>query len=282
MIIRITLDNFLSFNDKQSLYLLPTESYQDLDSIPYCKTNDFHILSQALIMGANGSGKSNLYKALQFLKQFVKYRNGTLMKSLPQVYCNISDENMLKTTVLEFAFLINEDIYEYEINKELYEISKVKNYVYSERLYVNGEFVSGDAFFILYDWIENNLHLYDQHYFDSLPVPDLSTPNLVKIDDIKNILFSETKPNTNSVIYIDNFDDGIDHTTCCEIVSDYVKNVTSESRNQLIVNSHANLLMDNALIDRDEIFLLEVNSKHESKIIGVGNYRLPARTKKRG
>ena len=259
MIIRITLDNFLSFNDEQSLYLLPTESYQELESIPYCKSNDFHILSQALIMGANGSGKSNLYKALQFLKQFVKFRNGTLMKSLPQVYCKISDENMLKTTVLEFSFLINEDIYEYEINKDLYEISKVKNYVYSERLYVNGEFVSGDAFFILFDWIENNLHLYDQQYFDSLPVPDLSTPNLVKIDEIKNILFSKTKPTMNSVIYIDNFDDGIDHATSCEIVSDYVKNVTSDSRNQLIVNSHANPLMDNALIDRDEIFVLEVN-----------------------
>jgi len=275
MIIRITLDNFLSFNDEQSLYLLPTESYQELESIPYCKSNDFHILSQALIMGANGSGKSNLYKALQFLKQFVKFRNGTLMKSLPQVYCKISDENMLKTTVLEFAFLINEDIYEYKI-------SKLQNCVYQEGLYVNGEFVSGDAFFILFDWIENNLHLYDQQYFDSLPVPDLSTPNLVKIDEIKNILFSKTKPTMNSVIYIDNFDDGIDHATSCEIVSDYVKNVTSDSRNQLIVNSHANPLMDNALIDRDEIFVLEVNSKHESKIIGVGNYRLPARTKKRG
>jgi AAA15 family ATPase/GTPase len=275
MIIRITLDNFLSFNNEQSLYLLPSESYQDLDFIPYCKTNDFHILFQALIMGANGSGKTNLYKALQFLKQFVKFRNGILMKSLPQVYCNISDDNMLKTTVLDFAFLINEDIYEYKI-------SKLQNCVFQEGLYVNGEFVSGDAFFILYDWIENNLYLYDQHYFDSLPVPDLSTPNLVKIDEIKNILFSKTKPNTNSVIYIDNFDDGIDHSTCCEIVSDYIKNVTSDSRNQLIINTHAITLMDYALIDRDEIFVLEVNSKHETKIIGVGDYRLPARTKKRG
>lgn len=71
MLLRLILKNFLSFNDLEQFDLFPNHKrlthnnhiYQG-DSIP-------SVLKMSVIYGANGAGKSNLIKALGFIRRFV-------------------------------------------------------------------------------------------------------------------------------------------------------------------------------------------------------------------
>ncbi len=70
MLIRFTVENFLSFKDKQVFSLIPGKGTLK----PKHKTNlvnGISVLKTAVVFGANASGKSNLIKAIDFGKQIV-------------------------------------------------------------------------------------------------------------------------------------------------------------------------------------------------------------------
>jgi AAA15 family ATPase/GTPase len=70
MLIRFTVQNFLSFRDKEVFSLIPGKG----TSKPQHKTqpvNGHSVLKTAVVFGANASGKSNLIKAIEFGKKLV-------------------------------------------------------------------------------------------------------------------------------------------------------------------------------------------------------------------
>lgn len=70
MLIRFTIQNFLSFRDKQVFSLIPSKRR----SKPQHKTkpvDGISVLKTAVIFGANASGKSNLVKSIEFGKRLV-------------------------------------------------------------------------------------------------------------------------------------------------------------------------------------------------------------------
>lgn len=70
MLIRFTVENFLSFRDKQVFSLIPSKGTLK----PQHKTkpvNNISVLKTAVVFGANASGKSNLIKAIEFGKKVV-------------------------------------------------------------------------------------------------------------------------------------------------------------------------------------------------------------------
>lgn len=76
MIIRLTIENFLSFNDKCELLLTPGRTRNLSHHIIKANNNkDFSTLKAAVIYGANASGKSNFAKSLSFLKEMVTNPN---------------------------------------------------------------------------------------------------------------------------------------------------------------------------------------------------------------
>jgi hypothetical protein len=71
MLIRLTLNNFLSFREEVSFSMVPTREKQHSERVFSHKERELSILPIAALYGANGSGKSNFYKAVEFLRDLV-------------------------------------------------------------------------------------------------------------------------------------------------------------------------------------------------------------------
>jgi len=66
MLIRFEVENFLSFNDKQTLSMIATkdDDMKDTHCIGPKSRPDLMLLKAAAVYGPNASGKSNLIKAI--------------------------------------------------------------------------------------------------------------------------------------------------------------------------------------------------------------------------
>ena len=70
MLLRLILKNFLSFDDEVQFDMFPNMKRTQLTNHIYTDLCDVPLLKQAAIYGSNGAGKSNIVKALEFLRAF--------------------------------------------------------------------------------------------------------------------------------------------------------------------------------------------------------------------
>ena len=70
MLLRFTVSNFLSFAEEVEFNMFPASLKTHKDHV-YDLGNGIDVLKAAAIYGANGSGKSNFVKAIQFLDTFI-------------------------------------------------------------------------------------------------------------------------------------------------------------------------------------------------------------------
>ncbi len=75
MILRLLLKNFLSFNDDTQFDMFPNLKRTSLSGHVKKYEDRVNVLKMAAIYGANGAGKSNLLKAINFLKAFATDKN---------------------------------------------------------------------------------------------------------------------------------------------------------------------------------------------------------------
>lgn len=68
MILRVILKNFLSFNDEVQFDMFPNMKRTTLSNHITMLNEKLPVLKMAAIYGANGAGKSNLLKGINFLK----------------------------------------------------------------------------------------------------------------------------------------------------------------------------------------------------------------------
>ncbi|WP_420460886.1 AAA family ATPase [Neolewinella sp.] len=73
MLIRLVVNNFLSFGEEREFNMLPNERYKKLPHHTYSVGSE-SVLKLAAVYGANAAGKSNLVKALEVLKSFVNQK----------------------------------------------------------------------------------------------------------------------------------------------------------------------------------------------------------------
>lgn len=130
MLIRFTVENFLSFKDREVFSLIPgrgtLKSHHKSKSIKGTSA-----LKTAVVYGANASGKSNLIKAIEFGKELIlkgnkteqpiKYSSFKLDKKLLNQNSRIEYEIQHKDKNYAYGFVFNSK----EVIEEwLYEISK--------------------------------------------------------------------------------------------------------------------------------------------------------------
>ena len=130
MLIRFTVENFLSFKDREVFSLIPgrgtLKSHHKSKSI-----KGISALKTAVVYGANASGKSNLIKAIEFGKELIlkgnkaeqpiKFSSFKLDKKLLKQNSRIEYEIQHKNKNYAYGFIFNSK----EIIEEwLYEISK--------------------------------------------------------------------------------------------------------------------------------------------------------------
>ena len=70
MLLRLIIKNFLSFDDEVQFDMFPNMKRTQMANHIYTDLYDVPVLKQAAIYGQNGAGKSNLVKAMEFIRAF--------------------------------------------------------------------------------------------------------------------------------------------------------------------------------------------------------------------
>jgi uncharacterized protein len=112
MLIRFIVSNFLSFKDETEFNML-TGNYQRHPHHVYHLNHDVNVLKAAAIYGANGAGKSNLIKAIAFLKDLVINKKKNVLSSLHKF--KLEPKYASKPTHFEIEFETNGKTFSYGI-----------------------------------------------------------------------------------------------------------------------------------------------------------------------
>lgn len=125
MLIRFVVENFLSFNEEIEFKMMAGNFKTHKNHV--CNQSNLDILKTSIIYGANGAGKSNLIKAIDFFKNIVL--DGKVNKSVNSKKFKLNSENKEKNINFEIEFSLDKKIYSYGfslnnsivINEWLYE-----------------------------------------------------------------------------------------------------------------------------------------------------------------
>lgn len=113
MLIEFRIGNFRSFAEPQTFSLVASSDTRHPDNcIPFGKR---HLLKSAAVFGANASGKSNLVKAIDFMRLFVLH-SATRMNvgdEIPVVPFQLNAESRRQTSFFEVQFVVEEVRYQY-------------------------------------------------------------------------------------------------------------------------------------------------------------------------
>ncbi|MDM8566033.1 ATP-binding protein [Candidatus Halobeggiatoa sp. HSG11] len=110
MLIRFTVENYLSFNQRIDFNMLASEEANHSHHV--VDRNKRKLLRSSLLYGANGSGKSNLIKAMGFARDFIVDGVGK-NKNIELKPFKLQDGNQQKPARFEFEFFCAGRAYAY-------------------------------------------------------------------------------------------------------------------------------------------------------------------------
>lgn len=109
MLIKISVENFKSFDKREELSMISSSKVQ-VNKNHRVKIKQTNLLKNAVVYGANASGKSNLVAAFAFIKE-------VLMEGLPMGsvndFCRNAEENKTRKSVFELQFTVGDTFYAY-------------------------------------------------------------------------------------------------------------------------------------------------------------------------
>ncbi len=111
MIVSFSLENWMSFKDPVRFSMVASREQQHKERIPKVSKYHMGILPIAAIYGGNASGKTNFFKALNFVKGLVV--KGTQPDGIIPCEPFLLDRSAEKPSRFSFELLIEDNIYEY-------------------------------------------------------------------------------------------------------------------------------------------------------------------------
>ena len=141
MLIRFTVENFLSFKDEVEFSMVAGRTRRHRDHIiSNGKKSDIRLLKAAVIYGANASGKSNLIKAMSFARDLIvkgttgKQRIGVNPYRFDTETANASSKFQFEIRCSEKTFCYGFVVDKRRVHSEwLYEIRSSSENLYVER-----------------------------------------------------------------------------------------------------------------------------------------------------
>ena len=109
MLIRFSVENFKSFNDRQELVMIPAKKLKT-NKEHIIALNKVSVLRNATIYGANASGKTNIIDAIRFAKHVITKK---IPMEASKMYCRVFSENQEKESKFEFEIFKNGKFYAY-------------------------------------------------------------------------------------------------------------------------------------------------------------------------
>ena len=118
MLIEFSVGNYLSFKDKVTFSMVATDlgAKTELDeNNTFQVDKELTLLKSAAVYGANASGKSNIIKAIRFMRWFVlNSSSSTQITDLINISeFRLSEETINKPSFFEIVFILNNKIYRY-------------------------------------------------------------------------------------------------------------------------------------------------------------------------
>ena len=192
MLIRLVINNFLSFGEEREFNMLPNERYKKLPHHTY-SVGSKSVLKLAAVYGANAAGKSNLVKAISFISYLV--HNESLPQRLGGWHFRLNNEAhhnpitlaiefQAKTTAFVYALqlvgstLTAEELYESGLGESedrlIFERTVRDNQV---RVRFEDSFYKEEKNKVLQQLLENNLLVREKpaiKYLTTLKIPHLS------------------------------------------------------------------------------------------------------------
>lgn len=127
MLIRFVTSNFLSFGEEKEFNMIASSLKTHKHHV--YKVGKIDILKSAAVYGANGAGKSNLIKAIEFLQEITE--NGGLLQSVNDKKFKLDKSFKNKPITFEIEISIAKKIYSYGISLD-------NNTILEEWLYESG------------------------------------------------------------------------------------------------------------------------------------------------
>jgi uncharacterized protein len=112
MIISFSVENWMSFRDKATFLMTASKERQHGERVPKVRKYQTRVLPIAAIYGGNASGKTNLFRALNFAKSLVV--KGSQPDSIIAVEgFRLGGDGFEQPSRFSFELLIDEEIYEF-------------------------------------------------------------------------------------------------------------------------------------------------------------------------
>ncbi|MCP4354888.1 MAG: ATP-binding protein [Proteobacteria bacterium] len=123
MLIEFSVGNFLSFNQIASLNMIASpDSYLEDQSV--FTENKYRLLKNAVIYGANASGKSNLLKAMAFMRRFIfeSSKESQATEDIEIENFRLSTESQTQPSFFEIIFIHEQKKYRYGFEADTHQI----------------------------------------------------------------------------------------------------------------------------------------------------------------
>lgn len=109
MLVKVSVENFKSFDQQEELSMISSSKMQD-NKNHRIKIKQTNLLKNAVVYGANASGKSNLVTVFSFIKK-------VLIEGLPveciNDFCRNKKENKERESVFELQFTVGDKFFAY-------------------------------------------------------------------------------------------------------------------------------------------------------------------------
>lgn len=115
MLLRLIIKNFLSFDDEVQFDMFPNMKRTQIADHIYTDLCDVPVLKQAAIYGQNGAGKSNLVKALEFMRAFALDKDFIKSIEIDKYFYLLKDNASNAPISLSLEFEQNKRFFFYEI-----------------------------------------------------------------------------------------------------------------------------------------------------------------------
>ena len=124
MLLRLILQNFLSFDEESQFDMFPNPKRTQLPDHVYTNICDVALLKQAAIYGANGAGKSNIVKGLEFLRAFALEKDFAKNLELNKYFYRLRKNAGNTPIALAVEFEIQGRLFFYELALTTMEVTK--------------------------------------------------------------------------------------------------------------------------------------------------------------
>lgn len=118
MLIEFSVENYRSFKERVTLSMTAVESTTDDEDKTFVGPQAHRLLRCAAIFGANGSGKSNLFKALSFMRTFVlnSSKDGHSTDDIPVLPFRFSTRSEQQASRFEVVCFVEQIQYRYSFS----------------------------------------------------------------------------------------------------------------------------------------------------------------------